>query len=149
MLAFLLNTECGLQFASSNAKINEGIEAQPSSWPSIALIKFNYTFNYQISGSDYTAYKVSYCGGVLIDRQTVLTASSCFIENIKITHYALVINLKVELNRYHSNIESMYTVFVGIHNKSSVYTGAALSISNFVRVRKSFFKVLAKFFIYF
>jgi hypothetical protein len=72
-------TECGLTFHSNNlARIAGGQDSNPHSWPSAALVRFYYenflelepgTSNTQILRAEKR------CGGVLIDRLTVITAA--------------------------------------------------------------------------
>lgn len=71
--------ECGLTFNSNNlARITGGQDSNPHSWPSAALVRFYYenflelepgTSNTQILRAEKR------CGGVLIDRLTVITAA--------------------------------------------------------------------------
>lgn len=81
----------------------------PYSWPSTALIYFTYRTSDSIS--------VSYiCGGSLIDRLTILTAAHCIIKTIYLQNR----EIKVVPNEYYPTIESMYKVYLGVHDKTMI-----------------------------
>lgn len=117
-------------------KIVGGKAADPNGWPSMALIVFRYKFYVKYSENYYIA-SVSYiCGGTLIDRNTVLTAGHCYIDTVDYDYQTY----KVVPNNFYPTIASMYTIYLGIHNKSEAVSGAKLTngisvpVSEFIRV---------------
>lgn len=135
--------ECGLVFKSPNVKIVGGIEAIPGSWPSIAFIYFQYTFNYKLNGLTYKTTRASFCGATLIDRQTVLTAAHCYVDQVSYTdNYGRQYIVDVVPNAYHKTIESAYTVYLGLHNNSAILEGTFVSGSQGVAIKvKKFIQV--------
>ena len=53
------------------------------------------------------------CGGTLIDRKNILTAASCIQKTV-------TYNGSVFTNSYYPTIESQYTVYLGLQNKSFI-----------------------------
>lgn len=64
------------------------------------------------------------CGGVLINRRTILTSASCF-ENV-ITYYdyfsGKYSSVAIHLNNFHPTLESIYNIYVGTDEYVYTYT---------------------------
>ncbi|RNA35138.1 transmembrane protease serine 12 [Brachionus plicatilis] len=89
--------ECGVTFSSN--KIVGGQNAGYKDWPSIVYLQSRYTQG----GSIYT----SFCGGTLVNLDTVITAAHCY--------------------------DSKYTVtvYLGLHDKSDLSSGVARSVKSY------------------
>ena len=123
----MIISECGLTFSEENLKIVGGITAEPHSWPSIALIEFNY----KSSRDNYTNLTIFRCGGSLYDKRTVLTAAHCIPT---ITSMSEVIP-----NVNYPTYESMYTVYLGLHDKSNLNGTTKRGVRKIIKVKlKSF-----------
>lgn len=135
--------ECGLSFEEINVRIVGGIEALPKSWPSIAMIVFNYTFDFSYMGRPNKKTVYSTCGGTLIDSGRVLTAAHCFVLDVSFLFNGTNIPIRVRPNRYHPTYSTMYTVYLGLHNlslvmkdPSNIFPAVAVPIKNFKMVKK-------------
>lgn len=105
-------------------KIVNGKEAVPHSWPSIVYIEKSYNYDYKFPGE--TMKKHTYteiCGGTLIDRYTVLSAAHCF--TLKIEENGITIPVKV--NKYHKTLESVFNLYVGMHDTAPIVDGGKIA----------------------
>ncbi|CAF0932506.1 unnamed protein product [Brachionus calyciflorus] len=101
--------ECGLSSVAPNVRIVGGTEANPNSWPSIAFVEFTYKYDFNMI--TYTV--TSRCGGTLINRDTIVTAAHCYLSTINRSDGS---KIRVIPNKYFQTIESMYTVYLGLHD---------------------------------
>lgn len=89
----------------------------------------------------YQTTKFSICGGTLINHDTVLTAAHCLVTEVSygpdfFTRYVK----KVTPNTFYPTFESMYTVYLGVHDISSILDGRynlpGYKINSFTQVYK-------------
>ena len=109
-----------MTYFKNNLKIIGGIEAVPFSWPSMAYIQWNYKATYNLSNTNQTLTFNGSCGGSLIDRQTILTTSSCIRSSVSYSMNGTNYTSSVFSNSYYPTIASQYTVYLGVHKKSSI-----------------------------
>ena len=110
-------------------KIVGGNTAVANSWPSIAYVKWNYKAKYSVSSGTSMTYVFSgTCGGTLIDRHTILTAAHCIQTSVKFKYAGITYTGSVSTNVYYPTISSMYTVFLGVQDKSSIDDYATVTL---------------------
>ena len=132
--------ECGLVYVEDNLKIVGGVEAVPYSWPSIIYLTFSYTRIVDFGDGKATTYTFkSFCGGTIIDRKTILTAAHCIINTVYYTDVnGKLVRVRVEPNSFHPTIGSMYSVYVGLYDKSNInnlqYPAVKMSVDKVKRV---------------
>lgn len=131
-----------MTFNEPNIKIVGGVEAIPNSWPSMALVVFRYRYSYTAPNGQIINGSVrAYCSGSLIDRSTVMIASHCYTSEIYRDDLKLVIPIRP--NQFYPTIESMYTVYLGLHELRNalagqdVSPGISVGIKKFIRVKIS------------
>ncbi|CAF0932487.1 unnamed protein product [Brachionus calyciflorus] len=128
---------CGKIYNQPNAKIIGGKEAVPYSWPSMALVVFRYKFYYTIDNKIFQSSKFSICGGTLINHDTVLTAAHCLVSEVNYGPVTSQYTQRVVPNKFYPSYESMYTVYLGVHDISSILDGKqdlpGFSISSFTQ----------------
>ncbi|RNA16476.1 serine protease 27-like [Brachionus plicatilis] len=114
--------ECGVTYSSS--KIVGGQNAGYSSWPSIVYIQFKYY--YLSSGNTYSIS--TSCAGTLVNQDTVVTAAHCYNTELQLSDGS---TLTVSPNSYHATYESMYTVYLGLYDKSDLSSGVSRSVKSY------------------
>ena len=139
--------ECGLTYAKINLKIVGGIDAAPYSWPSLAYIEFNYKAQIRIKKHYWKTFPIrASCGGTLIDRVTILTVAHCIQTTLTVTYEDKVYFVNVKPNSYFPTYESMFKIYLGIQNLSTIvglsskitinhsYSDSALQIFNVSKI---------------
>lgn len=120
-------------------KIVGGQEAQPHSWPSIAYVYFSYqALILDDNGNKILIRQASTCGGTLLDKTTVLTAAHCIVNVI---YYRNPVtggqsSYNVVTNEFHPTIGSMFTVYLGLHDRTQLTSSGSeqMSVSNVYKV---------------
>lgn len=131
--------ECGLQSFTPNVKIVGGSIAVAHSWPSIVFIQFKYKLDYVESGNTFQHQVSRTCSGTLINQNTVLTAAQCYVDQVSFTSNGNSYNFPVATNTYYPTFESMYSVYLGFHDISDIFTGTftypgrKISVTNFIK----------------
>jgi secreted trypsin-like serine protease len=114
--------ECGLSYFSSNQKIVGGVTAVANSWPSTAYVLFSYGDNVYLPEYGRTVFisRNYVCGGTLIDKTTIVTAAHCIYTSISFTYGITNYKLQVKPNSFYPTIASMYKVYLGLQDASSI-----------------------------
>lgn len=112
-----------------------------NSWPSMALVIFNYKFlKYDPDLNKSKIEKVGFqCGGNLIDRETILTAGHCLPIDIDRTQIHNDRNLQIVPNSFYPTYESMFTVYLGLHQINDIIinsTNGTVVVANVIEARR-------------
>jgi hypothetical protein len=114
-----------------NTRIVGGIKSVPHSWPSQVLIVQSYKGYYDLrplAPSNKTLISVEFrCGGTLIDLNTVVSAAHCVIKEFDYYIFGYVYSLRIKLNEFYPTIESMFSIYLGVHETSFLKTNEQLS----------------------
>lgn len=110
---------------NTNLRIVGGIVANPYSWPAIGLLQFGYEKKYFNSKNRLrTATLYSICSVFLIDKKTLLTAAHCINTDTSFNFYdeddGIAYKIEITYDSNYPNFESLYTVFLGIHNLTNL-----------------------------
>ena len=113
----------------------------PNSWPSMALVIFKYKFlKYDPALNKSKIENVGFqCGGNLIDRETILTAGHCLPIDIDRNQIHDDKNLQIVPNSFYPTYESMFTVYLGLHEKNEIFTNSTngtVLIANVIEARR-------------
>ena len=130
-----------------------GIEAIPASWPSIAYIVWSYRADFVAQLDTPTAYGTSVMAGTLIDTRRILTIAGIIPASIQVTFKNVSYTINVVLNSYYPTLASMFKVYLGVQNVSTltspypVYAKSVVvkDVLNFLEVN---FKILYEVFFY-
>lgn len=113
--------ECGVIYGSNNYnRIVGGQESTSHTWPSMALVIFRYSAYIDINGVTYKISSSSLCGGTLIDKSTILSAAHCIKSSIDYTHNGNTYTYSLKYNSNYPSLESMYTIYLGVHDRSDL-----------------------------
>jgi hypothetical protein len=142
LFIFLYFKVCGNSSFTPNIKIVGGIPAIPNSWPAQVLIRITISGVYYIPSNGNFNIKQSFeCGGILIDRATVLTAAHCILDTI---------NVQIGSRTYKINVlnpfdPTQYTVYVGLNSivflnssSSPPAPGVKMAVKSVIRVNTKF-----------
>ncbi len=129
-----------------NLRVVGGIKAVPNSWPAHVYLTINYkAVNLYLKPLDenMTATLINVtvkyaCGGTLINRFTVLTASHCILDKYFLHNYknrTYLIN--ITSNSFYPSLESMVSVFIGINDtKSTNKSDLDRNVSRIIKVQQ-------------
>lgn len=131
--------ECGKTFSSQNARIVGGTVANRKSWPASAYLLFNYKKTVNIDGDIITVESGSSCGGTLISRKNILTASHCLPSRITFVYNGFEYYTSVQPNSFYPTYASMFTVYLGLQDiklidSGNISPGVKVSVVEAIRV---------------
>lgn len=119
-----------MTYVQPDVKIVGGSDAANYSWPSLAYIYFEYGLDLKIPGRSDLFYQISaWCGGSLIDRNTVLTAAHCISTSYEVSINGTKYAFNVTTNKYFPTMESMYTVYLGAYDLNNLENAPTEAIS--------------------
>ena len=142
--------ECGLTYYENpNTKIVGGQISQAHSFPSAVYISFNYEGYFFLE--DFKRYiyvnrsRKFMCGGTLIDKKTILTASHCIQTTVNLIYNRTEYTFPIAFNRLYPTMGSMYKVYLGVHNRSEDES-IRMDVSDVIMVSEILFKFEMFFF---
>jgi len=147
--------ECGLVYYTQNARIIGGVQAVENSWPSLVYLRFSYTKTINIAGGRTATYTFgSSCGGTIIDRKTILTAAHCIVNTVSYKDvYGNQQTTPVETNTNNPTLASMYSVYTGLQDKSTInnlkYPAVKMSVETIIKVNISYWYLYSVYFVIF
>ncbi|RMZ99633.1 transmembrane protease serine 13-like [Brachionus plicatilis] len=121
-------SQCGKTFNEPNLRIQGGVKALPNSWPSVAFLVFQYKFFLTTNGFVTTRTVRGECGATLIEDDKLLSAAHCFKTSITLSDGTKV---TVQPNIYHKDLNSMYTIYLGLHDKTSIRPENVYNLDSF------------------
>ena len=94
----------------------------------MALLIFNYIFSYELNGEYQSEELTSQCGATLISTDTLLTAAHCFQTKVLLSNgYAA----QIVPNSFYKTYESMYKIYLGVYEKSSITSEQTYDVYSF------------------
>ena len=128
--------------------------ATQGSWPSIAFIIWRYKADYRLpTGETYTFTTASACDGTLITTRKILTAGKlirfkkmrklklfsfncsfykkkkahCIPTKVTFSSGSVSYTMDVKTSTYYPTFGSMFSVYLGLHNKTSIVNSGTYS----------------------
>ncbi len=133
--------ECGKPIIrpAAELRIVGGKEAIRSSWPFVAYISQSYKGRYKLNGLNYVISYSWSCAGTLINPKTILTAAHCihdhsfeYEDESNKTH-----TLLIKWNEWYSDLESTFSVYVGVHDISQLNQAKKMRVKKINKVTYS------------
>ena len=109
-----------MTYRDQNARVVGGVPAEPNSWPAQVLVMSNYKTNVVLEGQPVMIEISFMCGGTLVNRKTVLTAGHCVVQTFDYDFRGSTYTIKVSTNQYYPTLESMYRIYIGLHDKNDI-----------------------------
>ena len=105
--------------------------ANQGSWPSIAYLRWNYKARVQVNDGSYKNLSTGIaCDGTLISRSLILTAAHCIPLSISLYDFNTgdSYTVRVVPNEFYPTVGSMFSIYLGLHNKSSIALDGTYSL---------------------
>jgi hypothetical protein len=80
------------------------------------------------------------CGGVLIDKTTVLSAAHCVTKTVSFSYGSETLTFPVTTNSEYPTLSSMYTIVLGLQDSSlidlpNIYPAVRMTVRKVIAVR--------------